>query len=190
MSDPSAITPARTGPNPASLALAFAWGFAEATFFFIVPDVLLTRFALRDLRRGLFGAVAATLGALLGATLLWWLAVRDIGPVLRFIERLPGIPLSLVTATGQAVQENGASALWQGVLFGQPYKLFVAHAAAQGLGFSTFMLVSAAARLSRFAATTLLAAAAARFIASPSRRVQMHILIWVAFYTVYFWRMR
>lgn len=190
MSEPLSSTQAHPGPSLASLALAFAWGFAEATFFFIVPDVLLTRFALRDLRRGLLGAVAATIGALLGASLLWWLAARDIGPVLRFIERLPGIPLSLVTATGQSVQENGASALWLGALFGQPYKLFVAHAAAQGLSFSTFMLVSAAARLSRFAATTLLAAAAARFVGSPSRRVQLHLLFWVAFYAVYFWRMR
>lgn len=190
MSDASTVAPPQTRPGAGSLVLAAAWGFAEATFFFIVPDVLLTRLALRDVRRGLFGAVAATIGALLGASLLWWLAVRDIGPVLRFIERLPGIPLSLVTATGQAVQENGASALWLGALAGQPYKLFVAHAAAQGLSFSTFMWVSAAARLSRFAATTLLAAWAARFLASPGRRVQVHILFWVAFYTLYFWRMR
>ncbi len=190
MSETLATTQARTGPSLASLALALAWGFAEATFFFIVPDVLLTRFALRDLRRGLFGAVAATVGALLGASLLWWLAARDIGPVLRFIERLPGIPLSLVTTTGQAVQENGAGALWSGAVSGHPYKLFVAHAAAQSVSFTTFIWVSAAARLSRFAATTLLAAWAARFVASPSRRVQVHLLFWVAFYTVYFWRMR
>lgn len=190
MSELSPTLPTRTGPSLASLALAFAWGFAEATFFFIVPDVLLTRFALRDLRRGLFGAVAATGGALLGASLLWWLAARDIGPVLRLIERLPGIPLSLVTTTGQAVQADGASALWLGAIFGQPYKLFVAHAAAQGLGFWSFMGVSAAARLSRFAATTLLAAWVARFLVSPGRRIQVHILFWVGFYAVYYWRMR
>ncbi len=56
MSEPSASTQSRTSPSLAALALAFIWGFAEATVFCIVPDVLLTRFALSDLRRGLFGA--------------------------------------------------------------------------------------------------------------------------------------
>ncbi len=190
MSAPSASTPPRARPPLAPLALAFVWGFAEATFFFIVPDVFLTRLALSDVRRALLGAVAATVGALLGASLLWWLALHDIGPVLRLIDRLPGISLGLVIATGQAVQENGASALWLGAVSGQPYKLFVAHAAAQGLDFTVFLLTSCAALLVRFSATTLLAAAAARFVASPGRRVQLHLWFWVAFYTVYFWRMR
>ena len=50
----------------AALTLAFAWGFLEATFFFIVPDVLLTLIACRMLRPALKASVAALTGALIG----------------------------------------------------------------------------------------------------------------------------
>jgi hypothetical protein len=40
-------------------AVAFLWGIAEATFFFIVPDVLLSWLALSSHRRGLIACVFA-----------------------------------------------------------------------------------------------------------------------------------
>ena len=45
-------------------AAAFAWGFAEATLFFVVPDVWLTLIAVR---RGLRPALVACGWALAGA---------------------------------------------------------------------------------------------------------------------------
>jgi len=47
-------------------AVAGLWGFAEATAFFVVPDVWLSAVALRNLPRGLTGAASATAGALVG----------------------------------------------------------------------------------------------------------------------------
>ena len=40
------------------------WGFAEATLFFIVPDVLLSYVALKNLRAALLTCFIATGGAL------------------------------------------------------------------------------------------------------------------------------
>ncbi|HKH69104.1 MAG TPA: hypothetical protein VKA75_17210, partial [Reyranella sp.] len=50
------------------------WGLAEATAFFVVPDVLLTFVAQR---RGLIPALAVMLfvvaGAALGGLAMWWI---------------------------------------------------------------------------------------------------------------------
>ena len=47
--------------------LALAWGLAEATFFFIVPDVLLSRLVLSDWRLCARACLWAVAGALVGA---------------------------------------------------------------------------------------------------------------------------
>ncbi len=44
-------------------AAAAAWGFAEATLFFLAPDVYLTRIALRDWRGALLASLAAAAGS-------------------------------------------------------------------------------------------------------------------------------
>jgi len=45
---------------------ALVWGFAEATLFFFVPDILITRIALADLRRALWACFWSLLGAVSG----------------------------------------------------------------------------------------------------------------------------
>lgn len=47
------------------LASAF-WGFAEATLFFVVPDVLLSAIALRDQLTAVRASFAAVLAAMIG----------------------------------------------------------------------------------------------------------------------------
>ena len=49
-------------------ALAAIWGAAEATLFFIVPDVFLSWLALSDRRQALIACLYALLGALVGGT--------------------------------------------------------------------------------------------------------------------------
>ena len=56
-------TPARARSS-LTHGLAFAWGLAEATFFFIVPDVLLTRVALRDFHASVIASLWSVAGAL------------------------------------------------------------------------------------------------------------------------------
>ena len=48
-----------------SIIIAFVWGFAEATAFFIVPDVYLGFVALFNWRRGLSAMAATLIGAML-----------------------------------------------------------------------------------------------------------------------------
>jgi membrane protein YqaA with SNARE-associated domain len=172
---------------------AFAWGFAEAVIFFIVPDVLLTRVALRDGRRALVAALWTTAGALLGGTALWFAASQGaVGPLFRTFSYLPGIHLELIAQTGQALHGDGLRALLIGGLIGQPYKLFAVHAGAQHVALPAFLAASAVARLVRFSATALIAWLAGRGLRDQPNSVltRLHLLVWAAFYLIYFITMR
>jgi membrane protein YqaA with SNARE-associated domain len=170
--------------------IAFVWGLAEATFFFVVPDVFITRLALRSpWRRVLLACGCALAGALIGGTLLWFAAQNDAAPaLLRTFARLPGINRDLVVETGFALHEHGNKAMFTGGLIGQPYKLFAVHAAAQQVPLMGFLLFSAAARLMRFVLTAAIARLAAFGLHRwpESKLLRAHTLVWLCFYTVYF----
>jgi hypothetical protein len=72
LQDRAATCPRRPGHNRAMTLrlLALIWGFAEATVFFVVPDVLLTAIPVRDLRAASLACFLALLGALAGGTLM------------------------------------------------------------------------------------------------------------------------
>jgi membrane protein YqaA with SNARE-associated domain len=60
--------------SSAAPLIAFIWGLAEATLFFIVPDVYLGFVALFDWRRALRALAAPIAGAVLGGALMYALA--------------------------------------------------------------------------------------------------------------------
>jgi membrane protein YqaA with SNARE-associated domain len=55
-----------------ALMIAFLWGFSEAVWFFIIPDIFLTLIALFSLKRALVAMVWTILGAMLGGAILYW----------------------------------------------------------------------------------------------------------------------
>src|SRR3546814_16266356 len=55
----------------AAHAVSLLWGFAEATVFFVVPDVWISRRALSSWRAALRGCGFALAGALVGCVLLF-----------------------------------------------------------------------------------------------------------------------
>lgn len=172
---------------------SFVWGLAEATFFFIVPDVFITRLALQNFNRALVACGAAVAGALVGGTILWSLSEIEFGSrLLRAFLSLPGINRDLVANVGQAVSEQGAVALFPGMLRGQPYKLFAVHAGVQEISLPLFLGISFVARLGRFLLTAVVAWSCARALRRHPPRVlfRLHALVWVAFYLVYFFAMR
>jgi len=175
------------------LALAFAWGLAEATFFFIVPDVLLTLIASRSLKPSLKASVAALLGAMAGGAMMYAFGARDPDGARVFLDNVPAISPALVTrVTGQA-NESGLLAVLIGPLKGIPYKIYAVEWGARGGSFIGFLLISIPARSIRF----LLASLAARGIARVLQPLTDHrdiievsilTLLWLAFYSFYFAR--
>lgn len=169
--------------------LAAIWGFAEATLFFIVPDVLLSAIALKDLRRALFACLWALLGALLGGLLMYLWGEADHQAVAGVVEKVPAISRELLDEVSRSLSEQGLLAVLLGPLFGIPYKTFAINASAAGISLLAFMLVSIPARLIRFVLVTLLVHSIARLLSrfwSASRIHALFGIAWVTFYAAYF----
>jgi membrane protein YqaA with SNARE-associated domain len=172
-------------------ALALLWGLADATVFFILPDALISRLAIRDGRRVWRTALWALAGALIGATILWSLAHSNhdrTQVLLNTADRLPGISREHMVRSAQAVHEHGASAIGVGALLGQPYKLFAIHAGAQDLALAPFLAASAIGIAARLALTSAIAWLLSRALAGKPRALilRVHLWAWMFFYAAYF----
>lgn len=173
------------------LWLAFIWGAAEAVFFFIVPDVLTSRLALRSGRLGVRSCVAALAGALLGGALLHQATLNPEWRegYLRSVDRIPGINAGIIERAGADLAAEHGWALFAGAANGIPYKLYAAQAGAAGVGFFWFMAATLAARLGRFALVTGLAWAINRGLSHRLGlrvRLWLHTAAWIFFYGFYF----
>ncbi|MCJ7434427.1 MAG: hypothetical protein MUO77_13145 [Anaerolineales bacterium] len=71
--------------------IAFVWGLAEATLFFIIPDVGLSVIALKGVDVGLVACIYALAGALVGGTIMYYLGQANIKTVARVLEKIPAI---------------------------------------------------------------------------------------------------
>ncbi|MCX6955149.1 MAG: hypothetical protein NTV51_23600 [Verrucomicrobia bacterium] len=187
-----APAPVRAWKFPTYL-FAFAWGLAESTFFFIVPDVLLTRLVLRDPRRALIAALWAVAGAVLGGVALWSATRHGATQfLLNAFDWIPGISRELIVHTAQALDNYGLSAFVTGALYGQPYKLYAVHAGAQDVPLATFILISAVARFARFLVSGTLVWFLGTLLSNQTEavRLRLHTYAWILFYMGYFVLMR
>lgn len=169
------------------MPLAGAWGFAEATLFFVIPDVLLGWIALRDGRRAAIATGVAILGALAGAALL--LAAPSFFAPL--VARVPGIPDAMVARAAQQVAQQGVWAMILGPLGGIPFKVYAIELARAGTPAWLILLAAIPARLGRFALVAALCALIGRalrgFIAKrPRATIAIYVGVWAIEYAVYF----
>jgi membrane protein YqaA with SNARE-associated domain len=176
------------------LLAAFVFGAAEATFFFIVPDVFTSWLVIRQSRSGFLACVYATMGAVIGGSILFWIGkdqeLRSIA--LEACAVLPGIQMPLISHAAAELRENGLGGLFTGVLSGIPYKLFALQVAPLGIRFSDFIIASIAARLMRFIAVTAFTWLVFHVIFvkwSNKVKLCLHGVVWVIFYGFYFCRM-
>ena len=169
--------------------VAALWGFAEATLFVIVPDVLLTMMAVSSLRRALIACLFALLGALAGGALMYQWGARDRETALATLDRLPAIGPDMIREVAAELRTHGLFALFFGPMKGVPYKIYAAQASAHGIGLGSFLLVSIPARLIRFGLLTLVAGMISRkgwITWKPRRKVILLGSGWGVFYTCYF----
>ena len=169
--------------------LSTLWGAAEATFFFIVPDVLLSWVAISNLRVALRACLWAVAGSLVGGAGIWWIGNTDPDLLRPVFEAIPAISPAMIDRVREQLLDYGAAALFIGPTIGTPYKIYALEAAGAGVGLIVFAVTSVPARLLRFAAVTLLAAYVGRLL---RRHLELrtiyalHIILWVGFYSWYF----
>ena len=171
------------------MIIAALWGFAEATLFFIVPDVWLSLIAVR---RGLVPALIAcgfTLaGALLGGAIMYAWGAADLGSARDALDWIPAIGPKITRGVRAALHDDGVSAIFLGPLTGVPYKIYAVEASAAGIGPAAFVSVSVPARLIRFAVVTVAAWTISRLLERHvNRLIRTFILlgVWAVFYAVY-----
>lgn len=176
--------------EPASLLLAFAWGLAEATLFFIIPDVLLTWLALTRPRLAWRACGFALAGALAGGALMFAGGNADPTAARAALDAVPAVSAAAVDEVGVELRQHGLGAVFLGPLTGKPYKIYAVEAAAGGVGLLPFLLVSVPARGLRFAFAVAAVAGLLRLPRlrhlSVAWRRGLHLAWWVAVYAAYF----
>lgn len=171
-------------------AAAFLWGLAEATFFFLVPDILLSFVVQkRGVRPAIDAACFAVAGACLGGVLMWHVGRWYPASARAFLDVIPAISSAMIAQAGVSLRDDFAVALFAGAFSGVPYKIFAAMAPGAGIGWPELLLVSVPARACRFLAVILITAWADRIAArwlAARERTRLLLAGWALFYAV-FW---
>ncbi len=172
--------------------IASAWGFAEATLFFLVPDVFVSWLGLEHPKRAFVACGFALAGALVGGTAMYAWGHADVESARSALEAVPGIRPDMITDVRSDLREFGTLALFTGPPRGVPYKIYAVEWGARGGSLTDFLLFSIPARVLRF----LLAAAIATLVrrsllARLSLRAcrAVHVALWLFFYVWYFYIM-
>ena len=170
-------------------AWAFLWGLAEATLFFIVPDVLLSAVALRDRARALRLCLWTLGGALVGGLTMYSWGRHNAAKVGEVLAALPAINTSMLTRVGEDLERLGALATFLGPLSGTPYKIYAALSPEAVIPLAMFLAISIPARLIRFVLIVAITASVSRTLLggwSERARMRLLLVLWALFYTVYF----
>jgi membrane protein YqaA with SNARE-associated domain len=172
------------------MLLVLAWGFAEATVFFIVPDIIISFVGLKyGLKRGLAASCMAAFGAVLGGLVIYFWGKADITSAHAFFDLLPAIaPTTIERAHTEIGLPSWSALMLKGSLTGVPFKLYASEAGAAGLPLWQFVLASPIVRLPRFLVAATLGAVAKKFCPEFLKTNQFRLLasFWVLFY-VAFW---
>jgi membrane protein YqaA with SNARE-associated domain len=169
---------------------AALWGVAEATLFFIVPDVLITFAVVRfGLRRGLVLAVVAAAFASAAGLVMWFWAHSDPASARHVVLLVPAIGPDLLARAASELGQGWPLHLVTGAMTGVPYKLYAVEAGAHGLDPVLFIPMSFVARLTRFVLTAV-AMAVGRAVLLRLNRPKLvtpaWALAWFATYAFYF----
>jgi len=171
-------------------AAAVLWGLAEATLFFIVPDVLLSYATLRrGLRAALLTGVLAVAGALLGGAAMYLWGRYDPAAAEAALDRIPAIDAVMIAKVAADLGDLGTWSLFAGAFGGVPYKIFAVEAGRIALDPVAFLATSAPARYARFAITVLVTALARHALARIGQERRSTAILagfWICFYVFYF----
>jgi hypothetical protein len=172
--------------------IGLAWGLAEATLFFIVPDVWIGWVALIA-RRAAWAVLGFTLvGALVGGTLTY-AASAAMAPKTSslILDGVPTVHRDAIVRVSREMEEHGPrSVVFGPVRMGTPYKLYARAAGVQDESLAAFLLWSIPGRLERLLPFTILALLAGLALrgwieARPRLALNLYAAAWLAFYSLY-----
>jgi len=168
------------------IALAGLWGFAEATLFFILPDVPLSLAAVYRPRRSLIHLAAIVCGSLLGGALMFAWSAHS--PAARHaVADVPFVPAAMFDRAENDYQKLGPWAAAVGPLRGIPYKIYAVEAP-EHLTLPIFLLITIPARTWRLLAVWLIFSSAGillRKMRLSALTPTLHACVWITVYVIY-----
>ena len=172
--------------------IAFLWGFAEATFFFLVPDLFLSLAAILGGRRTWTHIFAAIAGALVGGAVLFQWSLASTAEAHAAVARLPFIRETMFNKVDEGLREQGMLAVAVGSVSGMPYKLYAIRAA-KFTSERAFLLATPIARGVRFLAVWFLFVEIAQWLRRhldwrTSDLLRVYAIVWIASYALYWGR--
>ena len=157
------------------------WGMAEASFFFIVPDVLISAVALRSGRSAFAAVLGSLVGACIaGAAMFHW-SQADPASARAAVDTVPFIPARLFEIAQTLSADRRGLANQFGSIIGVPYKLF-----------AVFLGWTLPGRAARFVLTAVVASMLARTLGSrwqPRAIMGAWAVLWIAIYAGYWTQM-
>ena len=174
------------------VVLAFVWGFAEGTFFFVIPDVTISLVALLEPRRAWRHILAAIAGASLGGALLFSWAVRDASSAQHAVASVRFVTARMIAMVHTSYETHGIGAVFLGPLSGIPYKLYAVDAP-QFVSEPAFLVATIPARGERFVLIWVVFGALGAFLRrfpalKPRQLAILHGTVWILFYLFYWGR--
>lgn len=131
------------------VSLAFLWGLAEGTFFFVVPDVPISLAAMLRPRKAWRHVVAAIVGSLVGGAVMFHWSAGNSTAAHDAVARVPFVRARMFDEVHASYQARGLGAVFLGPATGTPYKIYAVEAP-EFLGRTTFLLGTIPARGERF----------------------------------------
>lgn len=170
---------------------AFVWGVAEATLFFIVPDVILSYLGLkRGARDTAIASLCAAAGAAVGGIIMFTWSQRDPAGAYAAVLAVPAISAAMGDAAFVAMQTKGwFVATLEGPLSRTPYKVYAVIAPHMSAPLWLFAAASVLARLPRFLIVALGTVAIRHWLKrrfDTRRLVWVWAIAWVVFYIGFF----
>lgn len=172
------------------IIIIFIWGLAEATWFFIIPDVILSLYALRTKRFKyvVYANIVAVSGAMLGGIIIFIWSSLHSESVETMMLSIPAVHDYMIEHVHSSMSDNTFTALITGPLFGVPYKLF-ASAAPEHTGILLFLVFTIPARLLRFLAVSVIAYVLSHYVfktLSMRMKIIIWFVVWLIVYIIYF----
>lgn len=135
-----------------SFLIGFFWGLFEGTWFFIIPDIALSYLALRGVKSAIVSTLATVLGAMVAATLLYFLIILDstwIKSIKSIWSHFPGYYPAMLDTAAEHLRQSQARGLLTGPTSGIPYRFYVLEAFQQDISLGSLLFWTPLARLQR-----------------------------------------
>lgn len=185
----------RHSASKRALLVAFVWGVAEGTLFFVIPDVYVAWVALFHWPGGLRATLVSVAGSMVGGGLMYALAAQDGAAMAALLVQVPLISPQMVETVARRMEADGLRAMIGGPFGFIPYKVYAVQAGRQSLSLLLFLIMTVPARLTRILPATLTGAV---FGVGLDRLVRQHTKlalmaygwVWVGVYVFYYLQVR